>query len=150
HVLWTRLLSDRRTVLPDGQEGGLLEYVRKEHESLVLKPNRDYGGHGIVLGHLLSRAEWEAEMDKALADKERWGGEQLAGIPGSEFPGVGPDGQIHVEPFYTVMGFAATRDGLAILGRASQKQVVNVAQRGGMCGVFVGHPPAHLIGPGPM
>ena len=50
------------------------------------------------------------------------------------------DGSLHVEPFYLVMGFAATRYGLAILGRASQKQVVNVAQRGGMCVVMIGHP----------
>ncbi len=150
HVLWTRVLSDRRTLLPDGQTGDLLEHARKEHESLVLKPNRDYGGHGVVVGHLLTRAEWEAEIDKALADRERWVVQQLASIPVREFPVVGPDDRLHLEPFYTVMGFAATRDGLAILGRASQKQVVNVAQRGGMCGVFVGHPPAGLIGPGPM
>jgi len=38
--------------------------------------------------------------------------------------------------------------GGAVLGRASQKQVVNVAQRGGMCAVLVGRPPARLIGPG--
>ena len=38
--------------------------------------------------------------------------------------------------------------GLAILGRASQKQVVNVAQRGGMCSVMVGRAPVRLIGPG--
>jgi hypothetical protein len=150
HILWTRLLGDRRTTLPDGQAGDLLEYVRREHESLVLKPNRSYGGTGIVIGHLLSRGEWEVEVDKALADPERWVVQQLASIPVSEFPVLGPDGQVHVEPFYTVMGFAATKDGLAILGRASQKQVVNVALRGGMCAVLVGHPPPRLIGPAPM
>jgi hypothetical protein len=25
-----------------------------------------------------------------------------------------------------------------------------VAQRGGMCGVFIGHPPGRLVGPGPL
>ena len=42
-----------------------------------------------------------------------------------------------VEPFYTVMGFAASEHGMAILARASQKQVVNVAQRGGLAAVMV-------------
>jgi hypothetical protein len=148
HVLWTRILSDRRTQLPDGHEGGLLEYARKEHESLVLKPNRSYGGQGIVIGHLLGQRDWEAALEQALADNERWVVQQLASIPVSEFPVLGPDGRVHVEPFYTVMGFAPTKDGVAVLGRASQKQVVNVAQRGGMCAVFVGRPPARLIGPG--
>ena len=149
HILWTRLLSDRRTQLPDGREEGLLDHVRRQQDSLVLKPNRSYGGQGIVLGHLLDRGEWESAIDQALADSERWVVQQLASIPVSEFPVIGPDGEVHVEPFYTVMGFAPTRDGVAILGRASQKQVVNVAQRGGMCAVMIGDPPARLIGPGP-
>jgi hypothetical protein len=35
------------------------------------------------------------------------------------------------------MGFAATEHGVSILARASQKQVVNVAQRGGLAAVLV-------------
>jgi hypothetical protein len=146
HVLWTRILSDLRTQLPNGETGDLLEYVRKEHESLVLKPNRDFGGHGVVLGLGLPQSEWETAMERALADKERWVVQQLASIPVSEFPVLGPDGTAQVEPFYVVMGFAATKYGIAVLGRASQKQVVNVAQRGGMCAVFIGHP-QRLVGP---
>jgi hypothetical protein len=148
HVLWTRLLSDRRTHLPDGQAGSLLDYARREHDTLVLKPNRAYGGQGVVLGAALARTEWDRAIERCLADEERWVVQQLASISVREFPVVGPDGAIHAEPFYTVMGFAATKDGLAILGRASQKQVVNVAQRGGMCVVMPGHPPARIIGPG--
>jgi hypothetical protein len=147
HVLWTRLLSDRRTALPHGTTGDLLAHVRKERESLVLKPNRSYGGEGVVIGPSLSQEEWERAVERALADKERWVVQALANIPVYEFPVVGPDGAVHVEPFYTVMGFAPSRYGLAILGRASQKQVVNVAQRGGMCAVMVGRPPARLVGP---
>jgi len=149
HVLWTRILSDRRVLLPEGQTGDLLTYVRQERESLVLKPNRSYGGEGVVIGPSLTQAEWEAAVDRALADKERWVAQQLASIPVSEFPVQGPDGGVHLEPFYTVMGFAPTKYGLAVLGRASQKQVVNVALRGGMCVVAIGHPPGRLAGPAP-
>ena len=49
-----------------------------------------------------------------------------------------------------MLGFAPSKYGLSILGRASQKQVVNVAQRGGMCGVMVGRPASRLVGPGPL
>lgn len=149
HILWTRLLTDRRTTLPDGQFGDLLPYVRREFESLVLKPNRAYGGEGVVLGLTQSRAEWESLVEKAVVDPERWVVQQLASIPVSEFPVIGPDGKPHVEPFYVVMGFAASKYGLAVLGRASQKQVVNVAQRGGMCCVALGQAPARLMGPQP-
>jgi uncharacterized circularly permuted ATP-grasp superfamily protein len=140
HILWTRVLSDRRTVLPDGRNGNLLDFVRTHHEALVLKPNRAYGGDGIVIGPAVTRDAWETAMSAALTDEEdRWVVQQLASIPVREFPVVGPDGAVHVEPFYTVMGFAADGDGVAILARASQKQVVNVAQHGGLCGVLVSH-----------
>jgi hypothetical protein len=147
HVLWTRLVADRETLLPDGLTGGLLDFVRREQETLVLKPNRAYGGEGVTIGPAVSRAEWESALERTLADTERWVVQRLASIPVSVFPVIGPDGRAHVEPFHVVMGFAATPNGVAILGRASQKQVVNVAQRGGMCGIMIGHPPGRLYGP---
>ena len=140
HILWTRLLSDRRTSLPEGRLGGLLEYVLANRETLVLKPNRGYGGDGVVLGPALGQAEWEGAIAAALADSaERWVVQQLATIPVRTFPVLASDGVVHVEPFHTVMGFAASADGVAVLARASQKQVVNVAQHGGICGVLVSH-----------
>jgi hypothetical protein len=148
HILWTRLVFDRRTMLPDGSTGDLLEFIRDEREILVLKPNRSYGGDRVVLGHLVSQPEWEAEIELALADPANpWVVQRLAAIPVSEFPVLDGDGSVHVEPFYLVMGFAPTKFGVAILGRASQKQVVNVAQRGGMCVVLIGRPVGRLIGP---
>src|SRR5207253_3162906 len=72
HILWTRLLSDRRTSLPDGRTDNLLDYARREQESLVLKPNRSFGGEGVVMGHGLARTEWESALDKALADAQGW------------------------------------------------------------------------------
>jgi hypothetical protein len=148
HVLWTRVLSDRRTTLPDGRDGNLLEFARKEHDLLVLKPNRSYGGEGVVIGHLLSQEEWESALDAALNSGAQWVVQRLAAIPVNEFPISDAGGEVHIEPFYTVMGFAPTKYGMAILGRASQKQVVNIAQRGGMCGVLIGRPAQTLKGPG--
>src|SRR5207248_3497543 len=111
--------------------------------------NRAYGGEGVVIGPSLSQEEWDRAIDRALADAERWVAQALASIPVYLFPVVGPDGAVHDEPFYTVMGFAPSKYGLAILGRASQKQVVNVAQRGGMRVAMLGRPPGRLIDPGP-
>lgn len=148
HILWTRLLAERETTLPDGETGDLLPFVREEQELLVLKPNRSYGGDRVLLGHLLTAAEWNAAVDRAMADPEPWVVQRVATIPVNEFPVVDEQGDVHLEPFYTVMGFAPTKYGLGILGRASQKQVVNVAQRGGMCAVLIGRAPGRLIGPG--
>ncbi|HMC10184.1 MAG TPA: hypothetical protein VKH44_02795, partial [Pirellulaceae bacterium] len=147
HILWTRIISDRKTTTPDGRERELLEFVRRERETLVIKPNRAYGGEGVLLGPALTQPQWDAAIELALADPNRWVVQQLASIPVSEFPVVGPDGRVHTEPFHVVMGFAPTQYGVAILGRASQKQVVNVAQRGGMCVIFIGRHGGRLHGP---
>jgi hypothetical protein len=137
HVLWTRVVSDRRTLLPEGESGDLLAYARGEHESLVLKPARGYGGEGVLIGHTVTQGEWERALDSALGDEERWVVQRLAGIPVHEVPTLTPDGGLRPELFYHVMGFASGPEGLAILARASQRQVVNVAQRGGMCAVMM-------------
>jgi hypothetical protein len=138
HVLWTRILSDRTISLPDGRPGDLLTYVRHARESLVLKPNRSFGGEGVILGLGSGESEWDAAIERALADKDRWVAQQLASIPVGEFSVLDSEGKPHDEPFYLVMGFAPSKYGLAVLGRASQKQVVNVAQRGGICVVMIG------------
>ena len=148
HILWTRRVSDRSTTLPDGQRGGLLEFIRRDQEHLVLKPNFSYGGRSVLIGPSVERSEWEATIEQAAKGRESWVVQQLASIPVNEFPVVSPEGQLHVEPFYTVMGFAPSKYGVSVLGRASQKQVVNVAQRGGMCAVMIGRPVGRLLGPG--
>jgi hypothetical protein len=147
HILWTRIVADRSTVLPGGESGGLLEYIRQERERLVLKPNRSYGGDRVLIGLACEQNEWEATLQRIVSQTERWVVQQLAAIPVSEFPVLGEDGGFYLEPFYLVMGFAPSKYGVAILGRASQKQVVNVAQRGGMCVIAIGHPPPRLVGP---
>jgi hypothetical protein len=137
HVLWTRILSGRATTCLTGERIDLLEYVRRERESLVLKPNRSYGGEGVLVGPTATQNEWESTIDRILVDEDRWVVQQLASIPVKSFHVLDDHDHLHVEPFYIVMGFAPTRYGVATVARASQQTVVNVAQQGGMCAVMV-------------
>jgi hypothetical protein len=137
HVLWTRVVSDRRTQSPAGEPIALLEYARRERESLVLKPNRSYGGDGVLVGPTVAQGEWDSAIDRALVDGDRWVVQQIASIPVKSFHVLDASGGLHVEPFYVVMGFAPNHYGVAMVARASQQHVVNVAQDGGMCAVMV-------------
>lgn len=137
HIPWTRIVSDRRTVDPAGDRINLLEYARSHRETLVLKPNRSYGGEGVEVGASLDQSTWDQLLDTALADEERWVVQQKVALPVQEFAVLGPNGEIHLEPFYVVMGFVPSRYGVGLVARASQQQVVNVAQHGGECGVMV-------------
>src|SRR5262249_38069583 len=50
-VPWTRRVSDRKTTRRR-QKISLLEFIRKNRSHFVLKPNDDYGGHGVYFGTL--------------------------------------------------------------------------------------------------
>ncbi len=148
HVLWTRIVGDRKTTLPHNVEGDLLEYLRTHREELVMKPNRSYGGEGVTIGASTPAADWEKLINEAVANtddtEENWVVQKATRLPVHEFPVVGKDGRVFAEQFYAVMGFAPTENGLGVMVRVSQKQVVNVAQHGGMAALLVAHKPQEL------
>jgi hypothetical protein len=65
-VPWTRRLEDTRSTY-NGAEIDLLEFVRTKRDTLVLKPNDDYGGHGIYIGWESNDSEWDRAIEQALA-----------------------------------------------------------------------------------
>ncbi|HJQ27437.1 MAG TPA: hypothetical protein VKA60_26365 [Blastocatellia bacterium] len=71
HVPWTRRVEAVRTTHA-GEEVDLLEFIRANRHNLVLKPNDDYGGHGVFIGWESDEAAWDAAIAEAL------GGDYLA------------------------------------------------------------------------
>jgi uncharacterized circularly permuted ATP-grasp superfamily protein len=65
-VPWTRRVFDGKTTR-NGQEINLLEFTRTNRSELVLKPNDDYGGHGVHLGAQLDEREWDNAIEAALS-----------------------------------------------------------------------------------
>jgi hypothetical protein len=65
NIPWTRNLEERRT-FHAGQDVDLVPYVRENRERMVLKPNDEYGGKGIVLGWEVDDDAWEAAVRTAL------------------------------------------------------------------------------------
>jgi hypothetical protein len=149
HVLWTRLLSARRTTNELGELIDLVEYIRNDKDHFVIKPNRSYGGDRVLIGPSVSQSEWDEVIEQSLKEPGVWVVQQIAKIPGYEFPVITENQEVATTPFYVVVGLAPTKYGLCILGRASQKQVVNVAQRGGMVAVLVGKHSPHVYAPMP-
>ena len=67
-VPWTRRLQDDVTTLPDGSRGSLPEYCLKNKAELVIKPNHDFGGHGVHIGHSLDDNAWSDVIETALRE----------------------------------------------------------------------------------
>ncbi|HVQ31746.1 MAG TPA: hypothetical protein VMV21_19265, partial [Vicinamibacteria bacterium] len=65
HVPWTRrVLEGRATRL--GQSIDLPEFVLKNRETLVMKPNDEYGGKGVFIGWEKTDSEWAEALHVAL------------------------------------------------------------------------------------
>jgi uncharacterized circularly permuted ATP-grasp superfamily protein len=65
HIPWTRRVRNERTIY-NGEERELLDVVRRERERLVIKPNDDYGGHGVLIGWETDAEEWEEAIRVAI------------------------------------------------------------------------------------
>jgi hypothetical protein len=93
-VPWTRLVADRRTHYAD-REIDLIDFIRRHKDELVLKPIREYGGTGVVLGWEVDDQSWQAALATALASPHIV--QKRAPIPSESFP-VWQDGALTFAP----------------------------------------------------
>lgn len=136
HILWTRLLSERKTTGPEGRSIDLVPFVLRRRSHLVLKPNRLYGGQGVVFGQEVTPAVWRKKIETALRQRGDWVIQQLGKLRLKRFHR--PDeGRTREKNLYVVSGFFASEQGLGIVGRMSERKVVNVARRGGLTPILV-------------
>ena len=66
HIPWTRRVAESQTTF-EGSSHDLVDLIRLKRERLVLKPNDDYGGHGVFIGWETSPDEWERAIALALS-----------------------------------------------------------------------------------
>ena len=66
HVPWTRRVRDGSATRGGRRLRDLAAFVAKNRARLVLKPNDEYGGKGVVLGWMVDQATWEQALSEAL------------------------------------------------------------------------------------
>ena len=137
HIPWTRLIRETRTTDPHGKKVDLVPYAVHHKETLVLKPNRGFGGEGILIGSSSSLHEWESLLAKALQNPGSYAVQSRCAIRRKKFPMINKHGHIVEKSLNVVCGFIYSNFGLGILGRASMGNVVNVAQNGGMTTIMI-------------
>ena len=129
HVPWTRVVEERRTT-HGGRSVDLLPFIAEHRERLVLKPNDEYGGKGIVLGWEVGQEAWEAAIGVALV--EPFIVQERVELPFEPYPSL-VDGRVHVvermvdtAPY---VAHGAIVDGC--LSRLSTAALLNVTAGGG-------------------
>ena len=129
HVPWTRVVQARHTQYRASRVD-LLEFTAANRANLVLKPNDEYGGKGIVLGWTVNDTEWEAAIATALA--EPYIVQERVEIPSEWWP-AWTDGALHLgERMLDTAPFLA--DGITMSGcltRIATDPLLNVTAGGG-------------------
>lgn len=97
HVPWTRVVEARHTQYRDSAGADhtvdLLPFIAERRETMVLKPNDEYGGKGIVLGWTVDDATWEAAIRTALG--EPYIVQERVEVPSEPWPAM-VDGALHI------------------------------------------------------
>jgi uncharacterized circularly permuted ATP-grasp superfamily protein len=136
HVPWTRpVRAEKSDYL--GEEIDLLQFIADRRDRLVLKPNDDYGGHGIFIGWNTDEIAWNEAIHSALANGDYLVQERVP-TAREVFPALTADGQmsfaeqlVDLDPllFNGKVGSAFTR--------LSSNELANVTAGGGMVPTFV-------------
>lgn len=129
HIPWTRVVEERTTTF-DGKPIDLVPFVLENKDRLVLKPNDDYGGKGIVLGWTVTSSAWNEAVKNALT--EPYVVQEKISLPYEDFPSF-HNGVLHVIPRMMdtnpYMAFNQYMHGC--LTRISTEELVNVTAGGG-------------------
>ena len=67
HIPWTCRVEERHAIYHDAKID-LIPFILEQREHLVLKPNDEYGGKGIVLGWQTDAASWMQAVQLALTE----------------------------------------------------------------------------------
>ena len=96
-VPWTRVVEARHTQYRDSagmtSTVDLLPFIAERRETMVLKPNDEYGGKGIVLGWTVDDSAWQAAIRTALA--EPYIVQERVEVPSEPWP-AWVDGAVHL------------------------------------------------------
>lgn len=137
HIPWTRNFREEHTQ-NEGITIDLIEWTRHNASKLVLKPNDDYGGHGIFIGWNTTASEWDDAINEALTKGDYLVQERVKTAK-ETFPMITDDAGnwemveqlVDLDPllFLGKVGSAFTR--------LSSNELANVTAGGGMVPTFI-------------
>jgi hypothetical protein len=136
HVPWTRQVRAGKSDYY-GDEIDLLAFINERRNRLVLKPNDDYGGHGIYIGWNTDEIGWDEAIHNALANGDYLVQER---VPTAReiFPALTPDDTIQfVEQLVDLDPLLFNGKVGSAFTRLSSNELANVTAGGGMVPTFV-------------
>jgi hypothetical protein len=141
HIPWTRVVADEATSI-NGTRQSLLALVERNRETLVLKPNDEYGGTGVTLGWETSAREWDAALSAALGDpKASWVVQERIPVRREVFPMFDGPGDVTMRDMLVDFAPYLFRGRMTgYLTRLSATGLANVTSGGGQVPAFIVSP----------
>ena len=133
HIPWTRRVTREATNFHDAEQE-LPEILAREQQRLVLKPNDDYGGHGVFLGWETNQDDWKHAIELALA--QPYVAQERAPSQKISIPTFGDRVQLE-ELFVDFNPFLFDNDVEGALIRLSSSSLLNVTSGGGQTALLV-------------
>jgi len=129
HIPWTRRIVDAEDFY-GGKKVYLIDFLKDEKETLVLKPAAGYGGRDVKVGKELPDEEWNEAIGKAL--KEDWVVQEYVNVPIMTVPQVvNKELDFSYKKFnFNLFVFSGRYTGG--FARLSDESVINVARGGGL------------------
>ena len=128
-IPWTRVVEDRRTTY-EGVSIDLLAFTEANREQLVLKPNDEYGGKGIVLGWEADSATWKQTIATAL--NEPYIVQQRIALPSEPYPSMVDGRVVFADRMVDTAPYVAYGDHVdGCLTRLATAALLNVTAGGG-------------------
>jgi hypothetical protein len=128
-IPWTRLVEERKTEF-EGRSIDLVPFIAENRTRLVLKPNDDYGGAGVVLGWTVDDSEWAAALKRAIA--EPYIVQHRVTIPDETYPSLVDGRLVLLDRMLDTAPFVINEDGVeGCLTRLSTAALLNVTAGGG-------------------
>lgn len=136
HVPWTRRVVEGNTEGPDGQQIDLIPWAVDHRAQLVLKPNDEVGGRGVVMGTNVEPSVWERALKLALIDPSILQRRVIA--PSAMFPEVGAAGELFFSRRYVEVDPYLFRGEMrGVLTRLSATTLCNVHAGAGTVPTFI-------------
>src|ERR1051326_3232594 len=136
HVPWTRRVRSGRSDY-FGEDIDLLTFIDERRDRLVLKPNDDYGGHGIYIGWNTDEIGWNEAIHNALANGDYLVQERVP-TARETFPALTPEDTIQfVEQLVDLDPLLFNGKVGSAFTRLSSNELANVTAGGGMVPTFV-------------
>lgn len=136
HVPWTRYVRAGKSDYFE-KEIDLLEFVGEHRDRLVLKPNDDYGGHGIYIGWNIDEIGWDEAIHNALANGDYLVQERVQ-TAREIFPALTADDTIQfIEQLVDLDPLLFNGKVGSAFTRLSSNELANVTAGGGMVPTFV-------------